>query len=72
MLEKTVTLSDLIQRLQEYRDKYGDLPVYARDADTRWRLPIGVVYRTENKAEEWPERVEIRTDYHGRPKGDFE
>mgnify|MGYP000902554601 CR=1 FL=1 len=70
-LEKTCTATQLIERLRQLVEQHGDIPVYADDADTGWRLPIGLVHKPADADEEWPERLEIKTDYHGRPKGDF-
>ena len=70
-LAKTCTASQLVARLQSLIAMHGDLPVYARDTDTRWRLPIGLMHKPANEAEEWPERLEIKTNYHGRPDGDL-
>jgi hypothetical protein len=71
-LTKTCTASQLVARLQELIARHGDLPVYARDADTRWRLPIGLMFREAQPEEERPARFEVCTDYHDRPRGDFE
>lgn len=70
-LEETCTATQLIERLRQLVEQHGDLPVYADDADTGWRLPIGVVHKISEDNGEWPERLEIKTDYHGRPTGDF-
>jgi hypothetical protein len=70
-LENTCTATQLIEALRKLVEQHGDLPVYARDADTQWRLPIGVMHKPANEAEEWPDRMEIRTEYHGRPDGDL-
>lgn len=32
-------------------------------------MQIGIVYKPEDIEEEWPERFEIKTDYHYEPKG---
>ena len=69
--ERTCTASQLVARLQELIAQHGDLPVYARDADTRYRLPIGLEFRDEQPREGRPVRFEITTDYHDRPRGDF-
>ena len=71
-LDKTCSASQLVARLQELIAKHGDLPVYARDADTQWRLPIGLMFREAQPADERPARFEVCTDYHFRPRGDFE
>lgn len=70
-MEQTCTATQLIDRLQQLVEQHGDLPVYADDADTGWRLPIGLTHKPAYAAEEWPERLEIKTDYNGRPKGDL-
>ncbi len=69
--KRTGTAAQLIARLQELVREHGDLPVYADDPDTGWRLPIGVVHRPASEKEEWPERIEIKSEYDGRPKGDL-
>ena len=71
MLQPTCKASRLVERLQELIEKHGDLPVYTDDADTSWRLPIGLVYKPANEAEEWCERFEVKSEYHGRPSGDL-
>lgn len=71
-MERTCSASQLVARLQDLIAKHGDLPVYARDADTGFRLPIGLMFRGAQPDEERPARFEICTDYHERPRGDFE
>lgn len=71
-LDNTCTASQLVARLQALIAQHGDLPVYARDADTQWRLPIGLMFREEQPTQERPARFEITTEYHGRPRADFE
>lgn len=71
-LDKTCTASQLVARLQSLIAMHGDLPVYARDADTRWRLPIGLMFREAQPDNDRQERFEITTDYHGRPRADFD
>ena len=66
----TCTASQLVARLQKLIVKYGDLPVYALDLDTEWRLPIGLVFRKAQVVEQRPKRFEVTTDYYGRPRGD--
>ena len=61
--------SKVIEAIQKLIDKHGDLPLCADDPDTSWRMQIGVVHRPENVDEDWPERFEIKTDYHHDPKG---
>jgi hypothetical protein len=68
-LDKTCTASRLVARLQELMAEHGDLLVYARDADTQWRLPIGLVFRAAQPDEDRPERFEICTEYNGEPRG---
>ena len=63
--------SEVIIFLQKLVEKHGDLPLCAKDPDTHWRLRIGIVHKSENTAEEWPERFEIRTAYYTDPKGDI-
>lgn len=69
MLKPTIKASELIDRLKMLVEEHGDLPVYADDADTGWRLPAGIVHRKEKTEEGWPERLEIKTDYYGEPEG---
>lgn len=59
--------SQLAARLLSLIAEHGDIPVMARDADTQWRMPVGLVYRA--KDDSGPERLEIRTDYYGEPRG---
>ncbi|MCC6416270.1 MAG: hypothetical protein IT582_10215 [Opitutaceae bacterium] len=61
--------SQVIARLNELIAKHGDLPVWADDADTGWRLPIGIVYRPVPKSVDQSPRFEIKTDYHADPDG---
>jgi hypothetical protein len=61
------TASQLIARLQSLVAEHGDLPILARDADTQWRMPIGLIYRAADA--NYGERLEIRTDYYGAPRG---
>ena len=66
--DKTCTISQMINRLKELLEKHGDLPIYADDADTDWRLTFGLQYR-EADIDNSEERIEIKTSYHGIPKG---
>lgn len=66
---KAPKASDVINALERLIEKYGDLPVCADDPDTSWRMPIGIVHKADDKIEEWPERFEVKTDYHSEPKG---
>lgn len=68
---RTCAASQLIDRLREMVDQHGDLPVYLRDPDTDYLLPIGLLHKREDAVEEWPARLEIRSTYGGRPDGDF-
>ncbi len=61
--------SKVIQVIQGLIDKHGDLPLCADDPDTGWRMQIGIIHKPEDINEKWPERFEIKTDYHGVPKG---
>jgi len=70
-LDKTCTATQLVERLQDLIAKHGDMPVYARDADTGWRLPIGLMFRAADTDELRPDRFEICTYYHNRPRGDI-
>ena len=72
MLDRTCTASQLIERLQTLIKEHGDLPVYGRDVDTHWRLPIGLMFRIAQPKEERPARLEITMDYHNRPRADFD
>jgi hypothetical protein len=58
-----------VAQLQSLIDAHGDLPVYVRDADTEWRLPVGLVYQSAAESDEGAEQFEIRTDYYGEPRG---
>jgi hypothetical protein len=71
MMEQTCTASKLVMRLRELIEKHGDLPVYARDPDTHWRLPVGLRFRDAQPEEERPARFEIESEYHFRPRGDL-
>lgn len=71
-LAKTCTASQLVARLQSLIAMHGNLPVYARDADTRRRLPIGLMFREAQPEDDRQARFEITTDYHERPRADFE
>lgn len=66
---KTCRASELINRLGELVDQYGDLPVYACDPDTLIRLPIGLMYRDSEPDEDRPARFEITSDYYDVPLG---
>ena len=70
-LSKEPKASDVIKHLQAMIEKYGDLSVIADDADTRWRLSIGIAFR-EGGGCELPGRFEIKTDYHSDPDGYIE
>ena len=61
--------SQVIARLQELIRVHGDLPVVADDADTGWRLPIGIVYRPRAGSSDQSPRFEIKTDYISDPEG---
>ncbi len=67
--ERTYRASELIALLNELVSKHGDLPVVAKDADTDWRLEIGLTYCEARAVEEWPDHFVIRTEYHSRPEG---
>lgn len=71
-MDKTCSASQLIARLQNLIDQHGDLPVYARDADTKWRLPIGLMFRDAQPNDGRVARFEITTSYHYRPQSDFD
>lgn len=71
MLEPTCTASQLLAALRELIEAHGDLPVYARDPDTDQRLPVGLEFREADAGEQWPARLELRTDYNFRPAGDL-
>jgi hypothetical protein len=69
--DPTCKASVLVKRLQEFINTHGDLPIYVDDPDTHWRLPIGLVFRPTRENEGLPNRFEIKTEYHRRPKGDL-
>jgi len=71
-LDKTCSATQLVARLQDLIAKHGDLPVYARDADTEWRLPIGLMFREAQPEDDRQARFEVCTDYYRRPRGDIE
>jgi len=71
-LEQTCTASQLVERLQSLIVEHGDLPVYLRDPDTSWRLPVGLMFRAAQPGWPRPDRFEITGAYSGRPRGDFE
>lgn len=70
-LGKTCTASQLVARLQALIAQHGDLMVYARDADTEWRLPIGLMFREAQEKFARPARFEITTDYYRLPRAHF-
>ena len=65
----TYRASELVKTLQELISRHGDLPVVAKDPDTGWRMEIGIVHKSVKPKEQYPEHLEIRTDYHSRPQG---
>ena len=70
MLKRTIPATMLIRILSEIVKEHGDLPVYLKDPDTRYRMEIGILVKEENLVEEYPKRIEIRASYYGNPKGD--
>jgi hypothetical protein len=79
VIEKTCTASQMVERLQRLIEKYGDLSVYARDADTGWLLPVGLTFSDAqpvlfSDAQPYLHRIarfEVCTEYYGRPHADF-
>lgn len=71
-LDETCTASQLIKRLQEFVVVHGDLPVYARDADTFWFMPIGLIFLDGQTDNDCHEVFAITTDYGGNPSGRIE
>jgi len=67
--KNTYRASEVVALLQKLIAEHGDLPVVAKDADTGWRLEIGITHKPAKPVAEYPERIEIRTDYHSRPEG---
>lgn len=67
--DKAPKASEVIKTIQSLIDEYGDLPLCADDADTSWRMRIGIVFKPADEVEEWPDRFEIKTEYHSMPKG---
>lgn len=61
--------SDVVRRLLALISEYGDLPVCADDPDTGYRMPIGLIYKSENAQEGWPGRFEVKTEYYSTPDG---
>ncbi len=68
-MDETYKASELIIKIQDLINQHGDVPVIANDPDTGYRLEIGIVFRPENKVEEYPDRFEIKSTYYGRPEG---
>jgi hypothetical protein len=66
---QTCMASELIKRLNKLVATYGDLPVYVNDPDTQWRLPVGLTYQAVEDS--FPDRLEIKASYYGRPEGDI-
>jgi hypothetical protein len=60
--------SQLVERLQALIKEHGDLPVFARDPDTRYRLPVGLEFRERDADGERPARFEVTTAYHDEPR----
>jgi hypothetical protein len=61
--------SDLIRRLQQMIDTHGDCDVCLRDPGTRYRMPIGLLYREAHATERWPARFEITASYNDLQSG---
>jgi len=66
---KAPKASDVINHLERLIARHGDLKICADDPDTDYRMEIGIVHKNFNRIEGWPERFEIKTDYHCSPKG---
>lgn len=60
----------LVAALQRLVAAHGDLPVVTRDADTHWRLAIGLRFRPADDGEDFP-RFEITSEFFGRPPADL-
>lgn len=71
MAEQTCTARQLVEALSLLIERHGDLPVYAIDRDTQWRLPIGLMFEQGNPGKGLPERLEITTSYSGPPRGEI-
>lgn len=69
--ERTCSALQLIAELQRLVSEHGDLPVFVRDADTSYRLPLGLMFREAQPLEDRPKRFEICSEYFVRPRGDF-
>ena len=63
--------SNVIAALQALIEKHGDLPVCVNDADTQFRLAPGIIFSPAgiDYGEEYPDRIEITSYYHGLPEG---
>lgn len=71
MPPSTCLASELLEALRAHIERHGDRPIYARDPDTEWLLPIGLVAKPADSEEELPARFEITSDYHAAPPGDL-
>ena len=60
---------EIIEALRVLIEKHGDLPVMADDADTGYRLPVGICYRPKTNSDDKRPRFEIKTNYHDLPDG---
>lgn len=58
----TFMATEVIARLEAMVTKYGDQPVFLRDPDTSWRLPIGLKFRDKDRDHDF-KRFEICADY---------
>jgi hypothetical protein len=43
-MEATCSIRQLIEQLKELEVQLGNLPVYLKDPDTDWIMPIGLIY----------------------------
>jgi hypothetical protein len=71
-MEATCSIKQLIEQLKELEAQFGNLPVYLKDPDTDWIMPIGLVYSEtlgyQHRAIS-SECLLITSEYHGYPDG---
>ena len=65
--KKVPKASEVIKHLELLISEHGDLPVCANDADTSWRLRIGITFKPKNN--DRPSLFEINSEYHCMPDG---
>lgn len=68
-MEATCSIRQLIERLKEFDE---NLPVYLRDPDTDWIMPIGIINGQDEKIFYKPVSIPcvlITSQYQGYPDG---